>query len=80
MEYIYMLIDTEAGELEKVLEEILKKPNVLEAHVVTGAYDIIAKVQTPYVAEAIGSYIAEIRKIKGVKSTETLVCVERIEK
>lgn len=77
---IYMLINTEAGELERVLNEILKKPNILEAHVVTGAYDIIAKIQTPYIAEAMGSKITEIRKIAGVKSTETLVCVKRFEK
>jgi DNA-binding Lrp family transcriptional regulator len=79
MDFIYMLINTEAGKLEEVLDSLLKKPNVLEAHIVTGAYDIIAKVQTPYIAEAIGNYIAEIRKITGVKNTETLVCV-KIEK
>lgn len=77
---IYMLVNTEAGELEKVLKEILKLPNILEAWAVTGAHDIIIKIQTPYIAEAMGSKIAEVRKIAGVKSTETLVCIRRIEK
>ncbi|MDI6855760.1 MAG: Lrp/AsnC ligand binding domain-containing protein, partial [Candidatus Thermoplasmatota archaeon] len=45
---IYILIKTEAGKLEKVLNEIFKRSNVLEAYVVTGAYDIIAKIQTPF--------------------------------
>lgn len=77
---IYILIKTEAGKLEKVLNEIFKRSNVLEAYVVTGAYDIIAKIQTPFIAEAMGSKIAEIRRISGVKSTETLVCIKRVEK
>lgn len=80
MDFIYVLITTEAGALEHVLASILELPNVLEAHIVTGAYDIIAKIQTPYIAETMGRELATIRKIPGVKSTETLVCGKIVEK
>lgn len=80
MDVVYMLIITDAGELENVFTQVMKKPNIMEAHVVTGAYDIIAKISTPYIAEAMGDIIRSIRKIHGVKNTQTLVCVRRVEK
>ncbi len=80
MDVVYMLITTDAGELENVLTRIMKNPNVMEAHAVTGAYDIVAKISTPYIAEAMGNIIRSIRKIRGVKSTQTLVCVSYVKK
>jgi DNA-binding Lrp family transcriptional regulator len=76
MEIIYVLVETEPGSLENVLKKIRTKKNVIEAHAVTGPFDIIVKVEGKHIADALGIVVRELRKIKGIKSTETLVCVK----
>lgn len=74
-----MLITTDVGEEENVLTQIMKNPNVTEAHIVTGAHDIIAKISTPHFAEAIRNTV-NIRKLDGVKITQTLICIRHMKR
>lgn len=76
MEMVYVLVNTLPGALEKVYTELLKKPGVVDASVVTGPYDIIAKIEGDRITEALGIIVREVRKIEGIKSTETLVVVK----
>jgi len=41
----FVLVNTEIGCEEEILEELKKIPNVKEAYAVYGVYDIIAKVE-----------------------------------
>jgi len=41
----FVLINTEIGAEEEILNELNKVPNVKEAYVVYGLYDIVAKVE-----------------------------------
>ena len=41
----FVLINTEIGSEEEILNELKKIPNVKEAYVVYGVYDIVAKVE-----------------------------------
>jgi len=41
----FVLINTEIGAEEEILDELKKVPNVKEAYVVYGLYDIVAKVE-----------------------------------
>lgn len=41
----FVLINTEIGAEEEILNELSKVPNVKEAYVVYGLYDIVAKVE-----------------------------------
>jgi len=41
----FVLINTEIGSEEEILEELKKIPNVKEAYVVYGVYDVVAKVE-----------------------------------
>lgn len=76
MESVYVLIETEAGELENVVRELRKKEGVKEVNAITGPFDVIVKIETEHITEALQTIVHEIRKIKGVKSTETLVCIK----
>ncbi len=41
----FVLINTEIGAEEEILNELNKVPNVKEAYIVYGLYDIVAKVE-----------------------------------
>lgn len=75
METVYVLVKTEPGLLEGILGELKDKSQVTEISAVTGAYDIIIKVSGDYITDALGVVVRDIRKIKGVVSTETLIAV-----
>ncbi|MFA5772202.1 MAG: Lrp/AsnC ligand binding domain-containing protein [Thermoplasmata archaeon] len=76
MEMVYVLINTLPGTLEKVYGELIKKPGVVDASIVTGPYDIVAKIEGNKITEALGTVVREVRRIEGIKSTETLVVVK----
>ncbi|MGB9636262.1 MAG: Lrp/AsnC family transcriptional regulator [Thermoplasmata archaeon] len=76
MESVYVLIETEAGKLENVIAELKKKEGVKEANAITGPFDVIVKIETEHITEALQTIVHDIRKIDGVKSTETLVCIK----
>jgi DNA-binding Lrp family transcriptional regulator len=75
METVFVLIKTQPGLVEPVLHEVAANETVAEATAVTGAYDIIAKVEKEFVTESLSIIVKEIRQIEGVASTETLVAL-----
>jgi DNA-binding Lrp family transcriptional regulator len=75
METVFILIKTQPGLVEPVLHEVASNADVIEATAVTGAYDILAKVEKEFVTEAISVIVKQIRQIEGVASTETLVAL-----
>ena len=76
METIYVLLKTDPGRLEDIISIIREKPGIKEISPVTGAYDIIIRVDGDYITDALGVVVREIRKIEGVQSTETLISVK----
>ena len=75
METLYLLVETEVGRLEDVLKKIRAVPSVTEVQAVTGPFDLIVKVQAQHINAALDIVVHRIRKIPGIKSTETLVTV-----
>lgn len=75
METLYLLVETEVGRLDEVLERVRALPNVIEVQAVTGPFDLIVKVQAPHINAALDVVVHRIRRIPGIKSTETLVTV-----
>lgn len=73
METLYLLVETEVGHLEDVRRRIQSVPNVVEVEAVTGPYDLIVKVQAPHINEALDIVVHKIRRVPGIKGTETLV-------
>ena len=75
MESIYLLVLTDVGRLEEVLRKVQTIPEVAEVQAVTGPFDLIVKVQAPHINQALDVVMHRIRKIPGIKGTETLVTV-----
>ncbi|MEO3992741.1 MAG: Lrp/AsnC ligand binding domain-containing protein [Desulfurococcaceae archaeon TW002] len=71
-----VLINTNIGTEEEVLNELLKIEGVSEAYIVYGVYDIVVKIKAP-TTEALKEIISsKIRKISNVRSTLTMIVVE----
>jgi len=75
VESVYVLVKAAPGRIEETVKAIALRPCVVEASAVTGAYDIIVKVQAASVTEALAQVVREVRPVPGVLSTETLVTV-----
>lgn len=70
----YLLIVCEVG-LEKDVEEAIRRvSDVTDVDVVYGEYDLIVKAEVSDVKQ-LDRVVSEIRRIKGVLRTMTLLCV-----
>jgi len=58
-----------------VLRRMKAVPGVTEVQAVTGPFDLIVKVEAPHINDALDTVVHKIRRIPGLKSTETLVTV-----
>ena len=75
METLFLLVEVDVGKLDDVLRRIKTIPGVAEVQAVTGPFDLIVKLQAPHINEALDTVVHKIRRIPGLKSTETLVTV-----
>ena len=75
METVYLLCETDVGKLDDVLRRLRSVPGVAEVQAVTGPFDVIVKVQAAQINQALDIVVHKIRRIPGIKATETLVTV-----
>ena len=71
-----ILINTEVASEEEVLEQLKKLPEVKEAHLVYGIYDLIAKVEADTLEELKQDVTKNLRGLDKVRSTMTMICVD----
>ncbi|RLG77114.1 MAG: Lrp/AsnC family transcriptional regulator [Thermoprotei archaeon] len=71
-----VLINTDIGAEEEVLNQLMNVEGVKEAYIVYGVYDIIAKVEAPTTEKLKEIITLSIRKIPKVRSTLTMIVVE----
>jgi len=71
-----VLINTDIGAEEEVLQHLMKIEGVKEAYVVYGVYDIIAKINVESTEKLKDIVTSKIRKIPKVRSTLTMIIVE----
>jgi len=75
----FVFLEVQLGKEQKVMEELLKFPEVKEVHEITGEDDIIAVLDTPRdilvpTTQKIADFVSEkIGKIHGIKDTETII-------
>ena len=74
MRLAYVMINVEVGATDEVLEEVRGIPEVKEAHLIYGVYDIIVRVEAETVQGLKDIVTFKIRSIDNVRSTLTLVC------
>ena len=68
----YVLMQTEAGSAASVSAELAKIEGAISAHVVTGPYDVIARVEAGNI-DALGKLVvSRIHAVVGI--TRTLTC------
>jgi uncharacterized protein with GYD domain len=71
----FILLNCDLGAEEYVLEELKHMPNVKNAYLTFGAYDIVAEVDSKD-QDAFEKAVAGIRKLSRVESTMTLSVVD----
>jgi DNA-binding Lrp family transcriptional regulator len=76
VETLFLLVETEMGRLDEVMRRLKGLPSVTEVHSVTGPFDLIVKIEAPHINTALDTVVHKIRKIPGIKATETLVTVD----
>lgn len=77
---IFVLVDTVPGEEDAVLKRLLKIDEVMEIHAISGEYDLLAVLELDLrrryftaVKEAAQKLVRKIRKLSGVRGTNTIV-------
>ncbi len=75
----YVLINSDLGYEEEIIEELKHLSDVKEVLGTFGAYDIIVKVESANVENLRETITWKIRKIGRVRSTLTLMGMEELE-
>ena len=72
----YVLINCELGSEESIIQQLKNIDSIIEVNGTFGAYDILAKIESPTVEALRESITWKIRKIDQIRSTLTLMGVE----
>jgi DNA-binding Lrp family transcriptional regulator len=73
--HAYIFVHTDAGRAIEVMLEARKIDKVKEAHVITGVYDVIIKVEAESIEDLENIIIKKIHEIKGVRGTVTSLII-----
>ena len=76
MPIAYVLINSEIGKEQKLLEELRKIKEVREAYFVYGVYDVVTKVEAETMDKLKEAVSSKIRRLEYVTSTLTMVVME----
>src|SRR5664279_604743 len=68
----YILIQTEVGKASNVVEEIRRLAGIVDAHDVTGPYDVIVKAEAETMDELGKMVVSQVQLVEGI--TRTLTC------
>ncbi|MGA1848716.1 MAG: Lrp/AsnC family transcriptional regulator [Thermoplasmatota archaeon] len=74
----FILISTSPSREQEVLQALTRMPQVKEAELLFGEYDIILKVEAGSMDELARIVLKKIRKVPGVLDTETLSGMESL--
>ena len=71
-----VLISAEPGKDRKVANELKKLKGVEKAFLVSGQYDVVARIQGSSAEEILALVYDKIRPIPGVKNSQTMFALE----
>ncbi len=71
-----VLVSAEPGKDRKVANEVKKLKGVEKAFLVSGMYDVVARIQGASAEEILALVYDKIRPIPGVKSSQTMFALE----
>ncbi len=72
----FVLIVTRPGKEEEVVKKLKERPEVEEAYIVYGEYDVVVKLRAESVSKLRDIVLNEIRSLDGVEKTITLIVAE----
>jgi len=72
----FVLLNTEIGSEDQVLQELQNIPGVEEAYLVYGVYDLIAKIYSDSHDTLKNAIMTRIRQLEQVRSTLTMIVIE----
>jgi DNA-binding Lrp family transcriptional regulator len=75
MPMAYVLLTTETGAVESVLNDLKKMDNVKETYMVYGVYDIVAAVKAETMEKLKEIVTWNLRSLDKVRSTLTMIVV-----
>jgi len=75
----FVLINAEIGAEDDVVNALNKITNVIEAHIVYGAYDIVVKVSAESMKRLKEIITWKIRRLDRVRTTLTMIVMEEQE-
>lgn len=78
MTVVYILINTELGMEEDLLQELRKMENTKEAYLTYGVYDVIVKAEAENMENLKELVAFKIRRMKEVKNTLTMTVAEGV--
>jgi DNA-binding Lrp family transcriptional regulator len=76
MVHAFIMVKTSAGESERLVESVREAASVQEAHIVAGAWDIIAEVDADEVYKVLKVASSEVQKLQGVTDTRTYITMD----
>lgn len=76
MVHAFVMIKTGAGESEGLIDDVRALSTVAEAHIVAGAYDVIAEVDTEEVHDVLQTASSRIQGLAGVTDTKTYISLD----
>jgi DNA-binding Lrp family transcriptional regulator len=76
MPMAFVLINTEIGSEDEVLGELMKIEGVVEAYVVYGVYDVVAKTKADTMDKLKDIVTWHVRRLDKVRSTLTMIVME----
>ncbi len=74
----FILIVTEPDTEEEILSKLSEREEVIEAHFVTGEFDVIAKVRGKDIKEISEFVSRKIRTWEGVQRTVTALSIKEV--
>ncbi|MFB6112564.1 MAG: Lrp/AsnC family transcriptional regulator [Halodesulfurarchaeum sp.] len=72
----YILIKANTSEADRLLEDVSNIENIVDAHVVAGDVDLIAKAEVDAPQEIKDIVANRIQDLDGVENTETYISME----
>jgi DNA-binding Lrp family transcriptional regulator len=76
MAFVFMNIDT--GGEQEVLKQLQGIPNVKEAHLVYGVYDLVARIEAETMEKLKEIVTWKVRRLDKVRSTLTTIVMESV--
>ncbi|MEM1921898.1 MAG: Lrp/AsnC ligand binding domain-containing protein [Desulfurococcaceae archaeon] len=71
-----VLIQTEIGSESRVMNELIKIPEIKEVYIVYGTYDVVAKIEADTLEKIREVITDKIRRLSDIRTTVTMIVVE----